>query len=312
MIIPIVFSTDDNYVLPLCVSIKSLLNNKNLADQYKIYVFYSELKLESKDLVKLVVGDDAEIDFVCVNQYLSGAKLYETGHFSIAMYYRFLASKILSQYEKILYLDCDIIIQKDISKLFNINLDNVSFAAVPHLYFKGKKDINSGVMLINTKEFNENNISDKCIQYINDNQSLRLPDQDALNAICGKLKIGGIKLIGVEYNFNPKYYSTPWALSNKELLKIDEITIIHYAFKEKPWKSKMYMLNEKWWEVVEELPDLIKQKIKALYLDNIDEKKVRSKYLEYAFGNWYQRLIFRTRRFLYKIKNLHKKRGDLI
>ena len=43
MIIPIVFATDDNYVLPLSVAIKSLLDTKNKKDEYIVYVFHNGL-----------------------------------------------------------------------------------------------------------------------------------------------------------------------------------------------------------------------------------------------------------------------------
>lgn len=311
MNIPVVFSTDDNYVLPLCVALKSLITNKSEKDDYIINIFYTDLLEENKNLLRLTIGNTAELNFFCVNDYLMGANLYETGHYSVAMYYRFLASKILSHFDKILYLDCDIVIQKDISDLFNIDLENFAFAGVPYLYFKGNKDINSGVMLINTKVFNENNICEKCIKYINENQSLRLPDQDALNYVCGNLNNGGIKLIDVKYNFSVKYYSTPWILSNETLLKPEEISIIHYAVLEKPWKSKNYAFYENWWAVVDTLPDEIKQKIFEEY-NEIDQEVFSTKYLKLAFGNRFQRTIFKTRRFLYKVKTLFKKQGDLI
>ena len=312
MIIPIVFSTDDNYVLPLCVALKSLISRKNVKDEYLIYVFYSQLLEENKDILQLIVKDNAKLKFVCVNGYLPSANLYETGHYSVAMYYRFLASKILFQYDKILYLDCDIIIQKDIAELFNTDLGNYAFAAVPYLYFKGKQDINSGIMLINTKVFNENSICKKCIDYINENQFLRLPDQDALNYVCGNLENGGIKLLDVKFNFSPKYYSTPWILSDSELLKPEQISIIHYAVLEKPWKSKVYALYENWWKVVDDMPDEIKLKIYETYYDKIDQTTKENKYLKFAFGNPIQKLLFKIRRFLYKLKNKSKKKGELI
>ena len=53
MIIPIVFATDDNYVLPLCVAIKSIIDHKSKKDDYNIYVFHGGLREENIKLIKL-------------------------------------------------------------------------------------------------------------------------------------------------------------------------------------------------------------------------------------------------------------------
>ncbi len=55
-IVPIVFATDDNYVLPLAVAIKSMLDHKNSNDEYRIYIFCDKLSEKSIDILKQICG----------------------------------------------------------------------------------------------------------------------------------------------------------------------------------------------------------------------------------------------------------------
>ncbi|ULO03512.1 glycosyltransferase [Campylobacter sp. RM12651] len=161
--IPVIFATNDYYVDYLRVALKSLSNTVNNNDEYHIFIFYSNLKKDSMDKIfNTKIKDNIYIEFIDVFNYIQQYNLYSTNHFSIEMYYRILAPEILKSYEKIIYLDCDILIKGDISEFYNIDLEGNILGAIINPVDKYEKKIkqlnmnkneyiNSGVLLIDTK-----------------------------------------------------------------------------------------------------------------------------------------------------------------
>jgi len=91
---------------------------------------------------------------------------------------------------KIIYLDTDIMLNGDISKLYDVDISNYEVGVVLDRYgrfFIKRNYFNSGVMLMNMKKMKENNTLSK-VRKICLTKKMLLPDQDALNKIC-KLKL---------------------------------------------------------------------------------------------------------------------------
>ena len=68
--------------------------------------------------------------------------------------------------EKLLYLDADLLFNKDITKLYNIDIEKYEYAAAPDHYgklilFWQKKFINAGVILFNMKKCKETGLFEK-------------------------------------------------------------------------------------------------------------------------------------------------------
>lgn len=112
MTIPIVFGTDDNYVLPLSVAIQSLKNHKKSDIALKIYVLYNKLSQDNINVMSSLNDNTCQVAFVNVTDFFKGKNIYATSYFSVAMYYRLVAPLLLKQYGKIFYLDCDIIVKR--------------------------------------------------------------------------------------------------------------------------------------------------------------------------------------------------------
>ena len=109
---------------------------------------------------------------------------------------RLFADQIDNIPDKILYLDNDVIADKDISELFNEDVEGYEFAGVLDYYgswfFRDKvikRDyLNSGVLLINMKEVKETGLFAQCREKCR-NQRMFMPDQTALNKLATKKKI---------------------------------------------------------------------------------------------------------------------------
>lgn len=258
-IVPVVFATNDNYVPYLSVTIQSIIENSSKENFYDIYVFHTSLNQHLQLKLSQMSTENVHIRFINVMPYIKNmAQLYTTGHFSVEMYYRLLIAEVLVQYNKVLYLDCDMVVETDIAKLYNIDVGDNVFAAVINLlsedaeyYVKNtlkidtKKYFNSGMLLINTDSFRSNNIKQKCFDVLANYKSLRFPDQDILN-----LSTDGLVLyLDETWNFQVEnvHYSLNYKYSKGR-------NIIHYTSGHKPWNMHNLQLGELFWKYAKNSP----------------------------------------------------------
>ena len=254
--IAIALITDDNYVIPTVVTIKSIIQNKNEDSFYCIYVFGDNLAEESKEKIKSLEIIGSEIHIIDVeNKY---KEFYNKSlYVSNAAFIRFDVPDFLAQYKKILYLDTDMIVLKDLSDLYNTELYD-KYAAVVldvgDIFYRMAEErnlshyFNAGMILFNAEKYREEGLSKKlCDLYKNNYENMPLMDQDALNIVFND---NIIKLLP-KYNFqqsNSDYWKSEvlkyYNVEPKDLKK-DIISIIHYT-RMKPWVYKCTYLRNIW------------------------------------------------------------------
>lgn len=268
--IPVVFAVDDDYVKYLSVAILSLKKKASKSYKYDIFVFYSDLNENNKSEIKKLEEDNFVISFYDVKPLAKDLNLYSRAHYSISMYYRIFIPKILYQYDKAIYLDADLLIKGDISKLFFDNLGDYWLSASPNLlnndmrkYTKWKMNLdfpkyfNSGVLVFNIRKWNDKRLVYKCIDLIEENRKLVCPDQDVLNISCKDR----VKYLGIEWNFAWQHIVLCSELSSDQRnlidsIDYDKIEIIHYTSGVKPWKLRNWknIYGKTWWEFAKESP----------------------------------------------------------
>lgn len=244
--IPILFCMNNDYIEQLIVVITSILEN-NAASDFTFYIFHNEkFKEENKKLLKNFDNKRCKFIYKCIsNSLLENFTLTDSERKDISLdtYSRFFAPKFITEYDKVIYLDCDIIVNKDIAPLYSINLDDNYIAGVEERclyqtdYIKSKlhfsKDevyINCGVLLMNLKKMREDNFLDKIIsQYPTLLPFIKYSDQDILNLMAK----GKIKKIDCIYNMTTFHVKD---LPNKR----NKAVIIHYTGKDKPWTLGKY------------------------------------------------------------------------
>jgi lipopolysaccharide biosynthesis glycosyltransferase len=156
----------------------------------------------------------------------------------------FVAEYVDPTLEKILYLDCDLIVRKDIAALWGANIDDYFAAAVVEPHFHENPGMapdepyfNSGVMLINlTRWRSEKDLLARFIACANQQFSL-LPfwDQDILNIVLR----GRVAFLSPRWNFHAIYAEMlpeQLRLARDEFLSMRrDPDIIHFTSKYKPW-----------------------------------------------------------------------------
>ena len=168
------------------------------------------------------------------------------GSWGIYPYLKLYAPVILKGIDKAIYIDTDMIILRDITKIEQINLEDYYVAmaydcqedkehkkrlSIPNENFYG----NSGFIYFNLNKYRNDDIWEKCKQFINHNTNIiKFADQDVINKIC----TGKIFPLEIEWNMLSFYYLNSPKICSKFIPCLEEkklrAKIIHYTCI-KPW-----------------------------------------------------------------------------
>ncbi|WP_161846241.1 glycosyltransferase family 8 protein [Pseudoflavonifractor sp. 524-17] len=122
--IAIAFSCSNEYIPYLIVAVQSIIDNARPGNNYDIVILEEDVTKENRELLKKTYScANVSIRFINVAGYLSNYDLFTWGWYRPIMYGRFLVIDLMKQYEKVLYLDCDLVALHDVADLYNIRLD---------------------------------------------------------------------------------------------------------------------------------------------------------------------------------------------
>ena len=248
--INICLSTDDNYIQYTATVVASILSNAKRKDKYHFYILSTQLSDDNKKKFdKLKKIKNCQIDYTLINNELIAKfqKVDTHKHLNLSVYNRLFIPDLFPNNKKMIYLDSDIVVIRDIATLNNIEIGDSYFAGVldpfadKHSKTLGyEKDpyINSGVMIINCDALRQNNYLETlfaAVDVIKD--KAKAGDQDFIN-YCFHKKI---KTISSQWNvflpFNFKRYNMQEPTSIDYILSKEKPMIIHFVGPQKPWLS---------------------------------------------------------------------------
>ena len=177
---------------------------------------------------------------------------------SLGQYARlFVSSDLPVELERVLYLDCDIIINKSIRELWNLNLQGKTIGALMDafsIYYRANINLqpndvmfNSGVMLIDLNRWKEQKVENRLLEFIlSKNGKIQQGDQGALNAVlshdiyCIEPRFNSVTIF---YDFSYKemliYRKPPEFYPKKQVEEaIESPSIIHFTtsfLSKRPW-----------------------------------------------------------------------------
>ena len=253
-VIPIFFAIDDTYTPFLAVALKSLIDNASKDYNYCIKILHTNVGEEHKNQIKKFECENINIEFVDLSYYIEKVqdKLYTRDYYTNTTYFRLFLPELYPQYDKVLYLDSDIIVLGDISELYNTDMGTNLVAAAPDdiiQYNKVFQDyaelvvgvakyqhyFNAGVLLMNLDELRKFNFQEKFMYLLEKVKFAVAQDQDYLNRLCK----GRVTLVSHDWDVMPYV--------NNET-KEKNIKLIHYNFAYKPWRFEDVMYNEYFWK----------------------------------------------------------------
>lgn len=277
--IPIILACDDNYVKFAAVTIASIMANSSKNNAYKIHILTEYISDNNIQLLKEQINKKRNFSLDLINvSNIDFSKFYITqnSHINISTYYRFFIADLLPQYDKVLYLDCDLVVNIDVANLYNHNLEDNILGAVkddmcirikklidnpneplekyPDFTLKYYTDVlkldtnwmyfNAGVILFNTKIMREINFSAELIAINNEIEKPIFQDQDILNVCVYKNKKYGGKYLVLDKRYNIYGIDvTPLFLLIQKLLKLLNLNsllrayIVHFVGSIKPWNG---------------------------------------------------------------------------
>jgi len=204
--ITIVVASDNHFAVLIAALLKSIDLNHKTDEHINFYIIEDNISAESKSqLEKIVNPERLSIKWVKSREIVPHNVFFpvDSSSFPISIFFRLFAPYIIDDtLEKLIYLDVDIIVQDDISTLWNIPLNehtigavqdysktvDCEWAGIPNYAELGltpdTKYFNSGVLLINPKKWREEDITNKVIAIlIKYKKYVRMADQYGLNVV---------------------------------------------------------------------------------------------------------------------------------
>lgn len=251
----ILCAADDNYI-PYCGIMLTSLFESNNASEFHVFLLTESLSAESsRDMMRLADSYGQKIQIVVVEpEALKDCPIRKKDHVSIATYYRLLAPILLpDSVDKVLYLDCDIIVDGRIDELWNTDISGDALGCVVDESYlnisyydrleinKERKYFNAGVLLLNIGYWRCHDVMKRCFDCISAmSEKLLLHDQDTLNHVLQD----EIKFLPVKYNFQTGFLYIDKALGVDVRQEVRDTVsnpiIIHYTGKRKPWLAHYY------------------------------------------------------------------------
>ncbi|MDZ8107900.1 MAG: glycosyltransferase family 8 protein [Nostoc sp. DedQUE12a] len=251
----ILLAADDNYSRYCAVTILSTLENTSTPENFEFYILSPDISRENLGKIEEVCKQfNARVSIIPVDLQLFKYLPAFHKHFNLNNYSRLFGPNQCHSCDRLIYLDCDIIILADLQDLFKHELNGKPIGAVPHVQlpyedtFRQNFEINgediyfnSGVMLIDTIYWRDKQYGEVVLEFCLENASkLHFADQDALNVIFWR-----------NYCHLPGFWNVEARLYKEKLLGLpqnQEITkrmenpkIIHYTGSDKPWSSYNYV-----------------------------------------------------------------------
>lgn len=259
----IAFNINNLAMEGLGATLVSLIKNCSDSSSLKLWFLHSDLDSENIRIINNLLSEEhyrGEIIFVPFDANKEFGHMHSL-HGDWTAYGRLLIPSIVqNDCKKVLYLDTDLIVNLDVTKLFSIDFDK-PIAAVNGSTFKYVLEqhfflsilemnpdnyfFNSGVLLFNIEKWNSLEIDNKVKSFGEKyGDEFRSADQTLLNGVfCG------------DFYFLDKKYNSLWYPHLEEFDKQDKI--IHFVGSPKPWdyfgrklhkgREIFFEYTPKWW-----------------------------------------------------------------
>lgn len=279
--VPVVLAANEAYVPILYTCVQSIADCAAQENNYEIYVFHTDISSSSQAMFQQrLVRENINITFVNVASRVSGYVLQAKQHISTETFYRFLILDILKDYEKVVYLDADMIVLRDVAELYHTQMGEHLIAAAVDPDFAGQCNMKNsemrqyckntlglenpfqyfqaGVLVFHVAQMRREITVEKLLEMA-DTDIYRFSDQDILNIVCKD------RVIYLDMSWNMIFdcnrfrwkhvikYAPHDILDAYENARRDPY-IIHYAGFLKPWMKPDEDFGYIFWETARHTP----------------------------------------------------------
>ncbi len=289
----IVYASDNGFAEYLGISMLSLFESNTESADIDIYILDGGISQTNKDHLQQIAGSfDRNIYFLNVESLLKSDMKQQRG--SLSTFSRLYLTRLMPEnIDKVLYLDCDILVVNSLEGMYNTELGDNYIAGVNdcvsdgHLANIGLKSgdnyFNAGVLLINLDAWRKDNVIEKFDSFLKDyDNDVPYADQGIVNGVMShksmKLSLENncyTALYDFEYNDLLIFRKPTCYYSEDEVNKAkNNPTIVHFTtsfLSLRPWiEGCEHEYSEKWLEY----------KLKTPWADDVlkaDNRSVKKK-----------------------------------
>ncbi len=200
-------ASNNSYAVFMAVLLKSIIYNHHSDEKIVFYILNDNISIRNQSRINSLILKSPEIEIIWMNAidvFPIGMKFpVDNSVFPHTTYLKLFAPyKITHKVKKIIHFDVDMIVRKDVSELWNIDLNGHIIAAsldigktlgfewdgLPNYtqlcFPSDAKYFNSGLMIIDTAKWREYDVPKKVFKVIEENiNNINYADQDGLNNI---------------------------------------------------------------------------------------------------------------------------------
>lgn len=247
MKIDVVFAADHRFEIPLRVALASIGANAATTECLRVWVATDRTEVGIERLVMQIVSSTGlDVRWLPVDVSPIG-KAPVMKPWTRATYLRLLlASALPDEVERFVYLDTDVVVERDLCELHNSELAGQpvgaveSFLGAPRggpIDFSKHRYFNAGVLVIDRQKWASHQITERALEVISAHpEALRFMDQDALNAVLS----GNWSQLDWRWNQRPYVWELShrrMGISREAMIRLKNCPyIIHFSGLAKPWK----------------------------------------------------------------------------
>lgn len=238
--INICLSCDENYAQYAGVVIASILANSKADEDIFIYILDGNISESSKNkILSLKSIKDCSIEFVKVNEkdFEDYKNIPNHDYISISTYFRLKLATLLPEIDRIIYLDCDVIVCESLKGLYNLDLGNNIFGGVLDIDLRlrnNPKYVNAGVLLMDLTKVRQNGVENQFLEYTQKNwQNIQLGDQGVINDVLRD------KILNIPEKFNVQ---SECYIRRSTFTKAP--VIVHFIGGKKPWHYSSWSVHK--------------------------------------------------------------------
>ncbi len=291
----VLLASNEFFVPYLSAALESIVDHVSPDRRYDVVVLTGGLSQASMEtLTSQVASENVDIGFLDVTAALQSVRLPRRGRFRAEASFRLVAPTLLPSVRKAIYLDCDLIVLRDLADLYDVELGDNLLAATrdadtagiysgydtcvrphiddvvglsdPYTYFQ------SGVVLMNLEAMRRDCPLEDMLDFAQNNR-LRWPDQDVLNHVAR----GRYVRVDTRWNFMTDWQflrrarivaQAPQEIQDDYDAARRDPYIVHYAGPDgRPWLYPSCDMAECFWRYAKRSP----------YLDELNRRLHASK-----------------------------------
>lgn len=266
--IAVMFAATATWGLPLSVAIHTLCLHASPKRFYDIHIVHDGMDVQIMEKLEQVIAAFPQVSLSFLQLPAKLSQLFQNGNtvrYSALAYARLIAGRLFPQYDRIVYLDADILLAGDVAELYIANLKEAPVAAVrdglalwsiaegkqhPHLEYIGSYIAtpllycNSGVLVLDLDQMRRRNLEESLSQWIQSHpRPFPYPDQDILN-----IKLHGeITPLPLEWNF--QFLAWEWDEKREQRLHKTEFEHVPFMSRRRLWKLLHMVGPDKPWKI---------------------------------------------------------------